>query len=326
MIKLSNIYHSYSVREEEDALIDKLRYFFKPHYTKIEALKNINLTINKGELIGYIGPNGSGKSTTIKLLTGLMKPIEGKVTVLGVDPFKNRIQLAKKTGILMGQKSLLWWDLPVEDSFKILKKIYRVPEKEYENRLNELLDMLEIKEYLKRPVRQLSLGQRMRAELVAVFIHNPELVYLDEPTLGLDIYSKQKVMDFLLKINKREHTTIILTTHDLSDVEKVCEKIFLINQGELAFSGKIVDFLSKYSNLKSVILESELKLDSPTLPSSFSLIENRINSWQFIYDATKLSELQVLEIIENLPHKYNASFSDINLESILKGKVIERND
>lgn len=252
MIKVEGIYHKYKVRIGEEEWKSKIKYFLNPRYKYVDALQNINFTIKKGEIVGYIGPNGSGKSTTIKLLTGLMEPTTGKVVINNENPFKKRMKIAKYTGVLMGQKTNLWWDLPLFESFKILKKIYNVETKSNDQWLEYLISLLNI-DYLKQPVRQLSLGQRMRAELVAAFINEPKLVYLDEPTLGLDVSTKKNVMDFLIQINKDLNTTIMLTTHDLHDIEKVCERIILIDQGILKYDGKTSLFLSEFKCFRSVL-------------------------------------------------------------------------
>lgn len=320
MIKVEGIYHKYKVRIGEEEWKSKIKYFLNPRYKYVDALQNINFTIKKGEIVGYIGPNGSGKSTTIKLLTGLMEPTTGKVVINNENPFKKRMKIAKYTGVLMGQKTNLWWDLPLFESFKILKKIYNVETKSNDQWLEYLISLLNI-DYLKQPVRQLSLGQRMRAELVAAFINEPKLVYLDEPTLGLDVSTKKNVMDFLIQINKDLNTTIMLTTHDLHDIEKVCERIILIDQGILKYDGKTSLFLSEFKCFRSVLISNQKKNIDLNMPKSFKKVDTRINAVEYIFNSSKYNDEQVKDIVKMIDSEATLIFKELDLESILKNNL-----
>jgi len=214
------------------------RSFLRRNKRKVEALKGINFTVKKGEFLGYVGPNGAGKSTTIKILTGIMTPSSGKVKVGEYIPYKDRKKYVRNIGVVFGQKTQMWWDLPVIDTYELLKGIYRVDEKRYKKQLDYLVDRLFLQDILKQPVRQLSLGQRMRAELGASMIHDPEILFLDEPTIGLDIVSKHKVVDFLKEINQ-QGKTIFLTTHDMRDIEKLCNEMLVLNHGDIVYKGKV---------------------------------------------------------------------------------------
>lgn len=211
---------------------------FRRNKRKIEALKEINFTVKKGEFLGYVGPNGAGKSTTIKILTGIMTPSDGIVKVDGYIPYRDRKKYVRNIGVVFGQKTQMWWDLPVIDTYELLRGIYKVDEKKYKKQLEYLVDKLFLQDILKQPVRQLSLGQRMRAELGTCMIHDPDILFLDEPTIGLDVVSKHRVVDFLQEINKKGKT-IFLTTHDMKDIEKLCNEMLVLNHGDIVYKGKV---------------------------------------------------------------------------------------
>lgn len=228
VIEVSNLSKKYKVAIRESGLKNALKSFLKKKYKEVKAVDNISFKIKKGEIVGYIGPNGAGKSTTIKMLTGILKPDEGKIVSLGMDPSIDRVEYVKNIGVVFGQKSQLWWDIPAEDSFDLLKEIYKIPDKLYDDNKNELVKILKLEEIIKKPVRQLSLGERMKCELVASLLHNPEILFLDEPTIGLDAVSKVTVRNFIKEINKRRNVTIILTTHDMVDIESLTDRLIII--------------------------------------------------------------------------------------------------
>ena len=211
---------------------------FRRNKRTIEALKGVDFTVKKGEFLGYIGPNGAGKSTTIKILTGIMNPSDGLVKVGDYIPYKDRKKYVQNIGVVFGQKTQMWWDLPVKDTYELLKGIYKVDQKKYNRKLEYLVDKLFLEDILNHPVRQLSLGQRMRAELGACMIHDPDILFLDEPTIGLDVVSKHKVVDFLQEINNKGKT-IFLTTHDMKDIEKLCNEMLVLNHGDIVYKGKV---------------------------------------------------------------------------------------
>lgn len=227
---------------------------FKRTKKIVKAIDGIDLKVEKGDFLGYIGPNGAGKSTTIKVLTGILKPESGEVEVNGLNPHKNRKKYVRNIGAVFGQKTQMWWDLPVIETYKLLKSIYKMDNNEYKKHLEYLIERLDIKDYINQPVRQLSLGQRMRAELISSMIHKPDILFLDEPTIGLDIVSKHKVLDFLKEVND-SGTTIFLTTHDLKDIEKLCKEIMILNKGKIIYKGH-------HSNLNDLTnIPSRLKID-----------------------------------------------------------------
>ena len=212
----------------------------------VEAVKVISFRVDRGELLGYLGPNGAGKSTTIKMLTGILVPSGGRVSVAGLDPSRKRIELAKRIGAMFGQRIQLWWDLPLLESFELLRHIYRVPADRYRANLSRFREVLELDPFLQTPVRQLSLGQRIRGELTAAMLHGPELLFLDEPTIGLDVVAKQRVRDFLVEINRDDGVTVLLTTHDLGDIERLCSRLLVIDHGSLIWDGGIHELKERY--------------------------------------------------------------------------------
>lgn len=247
MIELTNITKTYKIRKRSAGLKSAFKSFFKKDYEILKALDNISFKINEGEMVGYIGPNGAGKSTTIKIMAGILTPDSGDANIAGLNPWKKRTKYVKDIGVVFGNRSGLWWDVPVDDSFELLKNIYKIPDKEYLEQKNKLIKLLDIEEIIKTPTRQLSLGQRMRCEIAAAFLHKPKIVFLDEPTIGLDAVSKIAVREFIKKINKEDKTTIILTTHDTQDIEALTNRIILIGKGSILLDGSLSDLKKKFS-------------------------------------------------------------------------------
>ena len=222
---------------------------------QVTAVDAIDLVIQRAEMVGYIGPNGAGKSTTIKMLTGILAPSAGRIQVLGMEPVRERIALARRIGVVFGQRSQLWWDLPLADSFALLQAIYRVEPARHRQNLDTFVDLLDLGPQLDQPVRQLSLGQRMRGELAAALLHDPELVFLDEPTVGLDVVSKHEVRRFLAELNRERGTTVLLTTHDLSDIEQLCERMVIIDGGRVAYDGALESFKERHGTHRTVVVD-----------------------------------------------------------------------
>ncbi|GAA2868871.1 hypothetical protein GCM10010517_28760 [Streptosporangium fragile] len=207
----------------------------------VHAVQDLSFTVRAGEFVGYLGPNGAGKSTTIKMITGILAPTSGRLRVAGLDPTRRRTSLARRIGVVFGQRTTLWWDLPLRDSFELVRHLYKVDQIDFRRRLSELTELLDLADFLATPVRQLSLGQRMRGDLTAALLHDPAVLVLDEPTIGLDVVSKAAMRDFLRRLNAERGTTVLLTTHDLGDIEKLCRRVMLIDHGSLAFDGTLDD-------------------------------------------------------------------------------------
>ena len=249
MISFQNISKTFRVAKRESGLKVALKSIVKRKYTYIEALKNVSFSIEHGEIIGYIGPNGAGKSTTIKILSGILVPTSGSCTILGQVPWKNRIEHVKNIGVVFGQRSQLMWDIPVIDSFELLRDIYRVPHAQYKKNQDELAEIFDLAEFINTPVRQLSLGQRMRCEIAASLLHSPQILFLDEPTIGLDAVSKVAVRNFIKRINAENEVTVMLTTHDMGDIEALTDRVMLIGKGQILYDGSFNQMKSKYSSV-----------------------------------------------------------------------------
>lgn len=241
MIEMRGINKTYRVRRREAGLSNAVKSLFSREYTQIPALRDMTFTIPDGQIVGYIGPNGAGKSTTIKILSGILRPDSGECRVNGLVPWEDRKKHVARLGVVFGQRSQLWWDVPVIDSLELLRDIYRVPEEKYRENLARLTELLELTELLRTPARMLSLGQRMRCEIAAALLHSPEVLFLDEPTIGLDAVSKLKVREFILEQNRLCGTTVILTTHDMQDVDALCSRVLLIGKGRLLLDGSTAE-------------------------------------------------------------------------------------
>lgn len=255
MITMEHVCKSYKIAKRDSGIKAALTSLFHREYESIHALKDVTFTIGDGEMVGYIGPNGAGKSSTIKILSGILTPDSGTVLINGRIPYKDRVRHVKDIGVVFGQRSQLWWDVPVIDSFELLKDIYTIPEPQYRQSLEELTELLNLNELLRSPTRQLSLGQRMRCEIAASLLHRPRILFLDEPTIGLDAVSKLAVRDFILQQNKIHKTTVILTTHDMQDIEALASRILLIGKGRLLLDGTLDDIKRGGGNIDETVAE-----------------------------------------------------------------------
>lgn len=255
MITLEHVCKTYRVSKRDAGFSSALKALFHKEYEYIHALDDVSFTIKDGEMVGYIGPNGAGKSSTIKILSGILTPEGGTCRVNGLIPWKNRIEHVRNIGVVFGQRSQLWWDVPVMDSFELLKEIYRIDTLSYGRNLEQLCHMLQLSDLLKTPARQLSLGQRMRCEIAASLLHSPSLLFLDEPTIGLDAVSKLAVRDFILKLNQEQKTTVILTTHDMQDIEALTSRVILIGKGQILMDGSIENIKKGYHSTEEALAD-----------------------------------------------------------------------
>lgn len=255
MITMEHVCKSYRIAKRNAGFKEACKALFNREYEVIHALRDVSFTIHDGEMVGYIGPNGAGKSSTIKILSGILTPDSGTVLVNGRVPYKNRIAHVREIGVVFGQRSQLWWDVPVIDSFELLKDIYSIPQPVYQQSLEELTELLDLKELLRSPVRQLSLGQRMRCEIAASLLHRPRILFLDEPTIGLDAVSKLAVRDFIRKQNREHKTTVLLTTHDMQDIEALASRIILIGKGEILMDGTLKDIKSRNETIDETVAQ-----------------------------------------------------------------------
>lgn len=265
MITMEHVCKSYKVAKRGAGMKEACKAFFRGKTERITALQDVSFVIPEGEIVGYIGPNGAGKSSTIKILSGILTPESGVCTVDGRIPWKNRMEHVRNIGVVFGQRSQLWWDVPVIDSFSLLKDIYEIPDLMYQKNLDELTQLLDLRELVKTPARQLSLGQRMRCEIAASLLHQPRLLFLDEPTIGLDAVSKLAVREFVKRINKEHRTTVILTTHDMQDIEALAERIILIGKGHVLLDGTLEDMRRAAGGTDQESAQGEPPADSLSL-------------------------------------------------------------
>jgi ABC-2 type transport system ATP-binding protein len=271
LIALEGISKSFKVAKRSGGLGQAVKALFRRDYTIVEAIKNITFSIDEGEIVGYIGPNGAGKSTTIKVMSGILVPDSGQCTILGCTPWKERIDYVGRIGVVFGQRSQLWWDVPVIDSFEMLRDIYRIPEPDYRSNVSMLADTLDLSGILQTPVRQLSLGQRMRCELAASLLHDPKILFLDEPTIGLDAASKIAVRQFIKTINREKNVTVILTTHDMSDLEALADRILMIGKGTLLYDGSLTELRRRFGGERTVTVEFRETSEPVDLPGAVRL-------------------------------------------------------
>jgi ABC-type uncharacterized transport system, ATPase component len=257
VIEVKNLSKTFKVKVKEKGLKGSLKSIIKPKYKKIKAVKKVSFEVEKGDMIAFIGPNGAGKSTTIKMMTGILFPDKGDISVLGLNPIKDRKKLAYEIGTVFGQKEQLWTHLTPYDNFKFFGAIYDIPEKRVEKKIKELKELFELKEFIDTPVRNLSLGQRIRCEIVASLIHEPKVLFLDEPTIGLDPVVKENIRTLIKRMNKEYKTTVVLTSHDVSDIEKLCKRVIIINNGSLVLDDSMENL--KYHYLNKKIVEAKMK-------------------------------------------------------------------
>jgi len=255
IIEVNNLCKQFKVQRREAGLAKALKTFFSQKYEVVDAVKDISFNIEKGEFIGMIGPNGAGKSTTIKIMTGILVPSSGNVKVMGYCPWDERLDYVKNIGVVFGQRTQLWWDLPPVDSFELLKHIYDIPEHRFKKNLEKFSEVLEINKLMDIPVRKLSLGERMRCDLAASLLHDPKVLFLDEPTIGLDVVAKEKIRNFLKETNKEKKTTIILTTHDMGDIEELCPRIIIIDKGQKLYDGSVAEIKKKFGKERMLIVD-----------------------------------------------------------------------
>lgn len=261
-IILKNVSKEYKVTKKKKGLVGAFSNLFHTEKLLVNAVNDISFTIHQGEIVGYIGPNGAGKSTTIKTMSGILHPTSGEILINGISPQNNRKKVVKNLGVVFGQRSQLYWDLRLGESFELLKRIYNVDDKQYQDYLTEMKEIMGLNEFIDIPVRQLSLGQRMRGELVAAMLHSPSILFLDEPTIGLDIDAKHAIRKFILEINKRKGVTVILTTHDLEDVSELCKRLIVINHGKVVKDGPIDEIISQMASHRMMVLDLANPVDN----------------------------------------------------------------
>ena len=307
-IEVKHINKTFKVPLKGEGKFGALKAFFNRKYQYIKAIDDISFSIKKGEIVGYIGPNGAGKSTTIKILSGILVPDSGNVTIDKMTPWKVRKKYVAEIGVVFGQRSQLWWDIPAIDTFNLLKDIYKLDEDDYQKTLNELIELLNLKDILNIPVRQLSLGNRMKCEIAASLIHKPKILFLDEPTIGLDAVSKKVVREFIKKINKQREVTVILTTHDMADIEALAKRIILIGKGKKLYDGSLDKLKKEYDYLRKIKVVTKDKIN---LQKDYIInIEKIDDGVEFTIDIRKV---EINEFVKLLTSK--VSIIDLDIDS-----------
>ncbi|MGE5042161.1 MAG: ABC transporter ATP-binding protein [Candidatus Levyibacteriota bacterium] len=273
IISVDHLVKTYKVHKKDPGFMGSVKSLVNRKYEQVHAVKDISFEINPGELVGFIGPNGAGKTTTLKCLSGLLFPSAGKVEVLGYEPFQRKTPFLKQIALVMGQKNQLWWDLPPTETFILNKEIYEVPEKRFKETLNDLVELLDVKDVLNIQVRKLSLGQRMKCELIAALLHSPKVLFLDEPTIGLDVVMQKKLRDFIKQYNEKYNATIILTSHYMEDVRQLCERVIVIDHGMLLFDGRLDALVKEYTQHKLISIVFEKKVERKDLEKLGTVLE-----------------------------------------------------
>ncbi len=310
LIELSQINKTFRVARRNAGFGSALKALFSREYENIHALNDVSFKIDTGEMVGYIGPNGAGKSSTIKIMSGILTPDSGQCLINGLVPWKNRKEHVSQIGVVFGQRSQLWWDVPVIDSFELIRDIYKVKDSVYKNNIDMLSEMLNLSQIMKTPARQLSLGQRMRCEIAASLIHDPKILFLDEPTIGLDAVSKIAVRTFIKQLNREKKTTVILTTHDMQDIEALTERILLIGKGRILLDGSLTELKQKNSRYKKITaVYSDLKDGDFILPKGIMQIEKNPSHGKFTIDTCEISVSDAISALVK-----SADIMDISIE------------
>ncbi|WP_196001284.1 ATP-binding cassette domain-containing protein [Clostridium sp. 1001271B_151109_B4] len=325
MIRVENLSKEFKSNKKYPGFKGAIKSFFSTEYITKRAVDDISFEINDGEIVGYIGANGAGKSTTIKMMTGILTPTNGRVFVNGLVPYENREENAKNIGVVFGQKTQLWWDLPISETFSLLKDIYDVSDEDFEERMKFLKGVLGLEEFFLSPVRTLSLGQRMRADLAAALIHNPKVIYLDEPTIGLDVVVKENVRKAIKEINFKYGTTIILTTHDLDDIEELCNRIIIIDKGKKIYDGEIKGVKEEYGYLATVEIQVKEEISLENLNIFDDICEDKDFKIDFkesklyiTFNINKISSSEIISrVIKNLT-VVDFAIKETSIEDIVK--------
>ena len=320
IISVKNLSKTFKKPIRDEGLKGMIKALFSRKYEEVKAVDDISFDIEEGEIIGYIGANGAGKSTTIKMMCGILYPSSGSVLVNGMNFENDRQKINKEMGVVFGQKTQLWWDIPLIETFKILKSIYEVPDEEYNERFEYLCELLDMKPFLTQTVRSLSLGQRMRADFAAALIHSPKIVYLDEPTIGLDVLVKDKIRSAIKELNKRYNITVILTTHDMKDIEELCNRIIIIDKGKILYDGGLANIKYRFGNTKTIYIPSNITLDEIELKNKFAgiSVEKNDDTTALKFSLNEIDLDDVLIYLINTYHIKDFKIEDISIEDITK--------
>jgi ABC-2 type transport system ATP-binding protein len=318
IIEANRLTKVYKIPEKEPGVAGAIKALFRPRFTSKPAVSDVSFVVEPGEIVGYIGVNGAGKSTTIKMLTGVLVPTSGEVRVIGRDPHRDRVANARDVGVVFGQRSQLWWDLALIESLMMVGRIYEVPEARFKQLIDEFSETLDLKDLLKIPIRNMSLGQKMRAELAATLIHEPKVVYLDEPTIGLDLLVKERIREFIKQVNREKETTVILTTHDLGDIEELCKRVLIIDNGGLIYDGPLATIKDRFGKYREITFETAAEVNGLEVPESADLLEKSERRLVLRFDRTKTSASRVAAAIMSQLEVCDLSLKEPDLSHIVK--------
>ncbi|MBW4081611.1 ATP-binding cassette domain-containing protein [Paenibacillus sp. S150] len=322
IIEARGLSKSFMQAVKAPGLAGAVRHLFVPKHIEKVAVQPLDLSVEAGETVAYVGPNGAGKSTTIKMLTGILMPSAGSISVNGINPYKKRMENASQIGAVFGQRTQLWWDIPIVESFSLLKDIYQIPEPVYKANLEQFTELLGMNEFIHLSARKLSLGQRMRADLAAALLHNPPILYLDEPTIGLDVSVKQKIREFIKKINQEQQTTVMLTTHDLGDIEDLCKRLIIIDHGSIIYDGSLSEVKSRFARNRVIFFQ----VGSP-VPELYTQLSrtagmklDRQNDREFSvsFDRYEYTASEVVSRVMKIGEVIDFRMEDANIEQVIK--------
>lgn len=320
-VEVRQLVKEYKRRKNSQKLGQALRSMFAPEYEALRAVDSVDFSIETGESVGYVGPNGSGKSTTIKMLCGILKPTEGSVRINGLDPFKDRVRNSKGIGAVFGNRSILWWDVPVIESYRLFQKLYEIPEQRFQENLEKFTEIMGLAPLLSIPERQLSLGQKMRCNIAAAFLHDPKIVFLDEPTIGLDAESKAKIREFIRHMNVEEKTTFIVTSHDFQDIESLCQRIVLINHGKVILDDQMQKVKLDFNRKKQILFEVDV--NPWCTAGTFTMEGVRVSAMTphslcLEYDADTADSVGMIEAVSKRCEIQDITITGRDIESIIR--------
>ncbi len=318
MIEAINLTKVYHIPDKDPGVRGAVKALFRPRHTSKAAVKDVSFAIAPGEIVGYIGVNGAGKSTTIKMLTGILVPTGGQVRVLGRDPHRDRVANARDIGVVFGQRSQLWWDLALRESLTMVGRIYEVDDARFQRLISEFSETLELKELLPIPIRNMSLGQKMRAELAATLIHEPRIVYLDEPTIGLDLLVKERIRAFIKRINQEKGTTVVLTTHDLGDIEELCRRVLIIDNGVLIYDGSLETIKQRFGKYREITFETAADLNGLDVPAGAEVLQKDGRTLSLRFDRTQTSASRVSASVMSQIEVIDLSLKEPDLSMVVK--------
>ena len=326
MINVKDVRKEFKKTVKDPGLKGSIKSLFHKKTEVVKAVDGLSFHVDEGEILGFIGPNGAGKSTAIKMLTGILTPTSGEIEINGQIPYKNRKRYVKEIGVVFGQRTQLWWDLPLTETYTVLKEIYMIDDKKFKDRMEFLNEVLELESFIKSPVRTLSLGQRMRADIAASMLHSPKVLFLDEPTIGLDVVVKDNIRKAITQINKNDKTTIILTTHDLSDIETLCERIVMIDKGKMVYNGSLHKMKDTYGKMRelNLVLNDAKDMDKLDVVNKFHFeeddfsIASQKNEVKLKFNSGKVSVAEMLDYVLNTVGVKDISVKDADIEAIIR--------